>query len=381
MGTTGNVGRNFRLLRMAKAITLDPDSFVHVIGSDDDGLPKDIENAENFRFWRIPNYSGVFPFHVLFAVLWFFWRLVQFVVCFIGIQKADFVVCSTRDSIFDPVLFYIAKVILRAKLVIDVAPFDFIEAVRCGHRDSDAVRKALSIRIPRLGDTRIVSTRAMQVTLQLRSLTSTLIRDPPGTQFGPRPEMRNEVCELLGVDRHTMIIAVPVPELTAESMTQFMNIIGSIDAMTPATIAVVAFCGGKLKAGIEKIIKEHELRKIKLFVFPMHSDIYANILGVSDLGICFNVSVHGLDISSHLNEMAASGVPIIAFRYGCVREVIHEGENGLLFWSDEDLLKIMRQILVEKSINIMELKENARKFNSPTNADWFAIFRQKSKSD
>lgn len=375
IATSGNLGRNFRLLRMAKAISSDSSSFVHLIGGENYGIPKELERATNVRLWRLPLCNLAFPLNIIFGFLNFIWRCASLLCYLAAIRDAHFVVCSTYDSLLDPILFYIVKSILRAKFVIDIAPY----AYGCVSRSS--IFSIIERRVPKLGDVRIVSTKAMQSMLRLQSLTSVLIRDAPGTQFKPRPLMRTQVCELLGIDANAMIISIPVPEMTADRMSQFLSIAKSMDSITPGPVALAVFCGGKVKVGIEKACENQNFRHLRLYIFSMNSEIYWNILGVSDLGICFNGSLAGLDISPHLLELAASGIPILAFKFGCVSEVVKNGENGFLFRTDEDLLKILQKIILEKSINIIDMTHNARDFRVTIDNDWLKPFHKKQKPD
>ena len=361
--TCGDIGKNFRLLRIARSFMMMDGATVNVIGSEKAGLPKDLERSEVVKRHVLPDFNVPFPFVLVFGVPLMIWKVICIVYHLIFL-RSDVIIASTYCQILDVLISIINKFILGCKLVIDVAPFNI------GGTDKGSVTRTVITKLIRFADTRIVSTKAMEVVLKMRQIDSVLIKDPPGTQFKPRPEMRAQVCEILGVDENSMIISIPMPVITASSMTQLWSLANNLDVIVPMEVVFVVFCDGKMKDGLEKEAEQHKTKKVKVLVLPMNSEIYWNVLGISNLGICYTGSLHGLDVTNQLVELAASGVPILAYKYGTIREYVHENENGFLFTDESSLLNLLKRIIVEKSISLADLTQKAREYKPPTDKQW-----------
>ncbi|KAF0993336.1 hypothetical protein HZS_7208, partial [Henneguya salminicola] len=64
---------------------------------------------------------------------------------------------------------------------------------------------------------------------------------------------------------------------------------------------------------------------------------YANLLRLSDLGICLHISSSGLDLPMKVVDMLGSGLCVCSYKYNCINELIQDGENGYLFRDSHEL--------------------------------------------
>jgi beta-1,4-mannosyltransferase len=111
------------------------------------------------------------------------------------------------------------------------------------------------------------------------------------------------------------------------------------DADDPFTHLLIVITGkGPLRSRYEEEIAHLALEKVHLRTLWLAPEDYPLMLGAADLGVCCHRSSSGFDLPMKLADLMGSGVPVLALNYGaCLAEQLHEGENGLMFGSAEQL--------------------------------------------
>ena len=64
---------------------------------------------------------------------------------------------------------------------------------------------------------------------------------------------------------------------------------------------------------------------------------YPLLLSLCDLGICLHTSSSGLDLPMKILDMYGAGLPVLAYFYSTIYELVKNGENGILFRSSSEL--------------------------------------------
>jgi glycosyltransferase involved in cell wall biosynthesis len=368
--TTGDLGRSFRLLRHTKSFASRELSHVTLIGTDMTSLPKEIESAPNIDHILFHQFSIPLPFFYVLAPLYCLFILAQFLFIIIRVPAFDFLLIATSNGFIDQIFGILCRAIRHCKLIFDVSCYQWARSPDARAGFCHSIEKAL----PMFANFRIVSTRSMQVVLELRHLKSFLLYDPPGTQFRLNQSMRPSACELLSVGPDPLLIAIPIPQLNGDKVRQLISVARTIDGIATRGIVFVVFGGGKLQSSFENQLKEQTFKNVTCRVFAMNTDVYSQILSCADLGIVFEGSRFGLDVAKEVVEMVASGLPLLAFRWGCVAEYVIDEKSGFFFKDEAGLIELLKLVINAQPSDFEGWRQNSPSRVLDWDATWEKVF-------
>ncbi|KAK4523135.1 hypothetical protein GAYE_PCTG36G1026 [Galdieria yellowstonensis] len=116
---------------------------------------------------------------------------------------------------------------------------------------------------------------------------------------------------------------------------------------------------GPQRASFEERLMKLKLRYIVLDTFWLRWEEYVQLLKTADFGISLHFSSSGIDLPMKVVDMFACGLPVLSYRYGCIDELIHQGQNGLLFETSDELCDILEYLL---SVEGLQLLSNMREY-------------------
>ncbi|KAG8231694.1 hypothetical protein J437_LFUL007469 [Ladona fulva] len=113
---------------------------------------------------------------------------------------------------------------------------------------------------------------------------------------------------------------------------------GPLKGDLPPLLVVVTGRGPQRAEYIEKVAA-CRWRHVQLMTPWLPHGDYPKLLASADLGVCLHTSSSGLDLPMKVVDMFGSGLPVCAYRYKCLGELVQDGVNGLTFSTSEELAK------------------------------------------
>ncbi|KAI8119684.1 hypothetical protein FF38_14025 [Lucilia cuprina] len=94
---------------------------------------------------------------------------------------------------------------------------------------------------------------------------------------------------------------------------------------------------GPQKEEYQRQIKKLKFTKVGIITPWLETEDYPVILGAADLGVCLHWSSSGLDLPMKIVDMFGCGLPVCAYNFKCLNELVRPGQNGFIFESHQQL--------------------------------------------
>lgn len=122
---------------------------------------------------------------------------------------------------------------------------------------------------------------------------------------------------------------------------------------------------GDLKEFYERKIAALDLKYFTFYTEFLSFADYALLLGSADLGVSLHFSSSKLDLPMKVVDMFGSELPVAAYDYGCLGELVKDGVNGFTFTTREKLTDILYNMLIKfpEDLTVLEAcRDNIREF-------------------
>ncbi|MFF2287595.1 glycosyltransferase family 4 protein [Peribacillus butanolivorans] len=180
--------------------------------------------------------------------------------------------------------------------------------------------------------------------------------------FKPETTDRNETRQVFQIPLHKKMLFVP------RRMTEKNGVIYPIMAL-PEVLknhhdTVLVYAGtGEQQAQLEETIAKLKLTDSVLFLGSVPFEKMQNLYGASDIVLIPSVHSHGVEEATSISALEAmsSGSPVIASAVGGLKEILSDGEDGLLV--EEKNIKALSQAistLLSDPVRAAKLAEKAR---------------------
>ncbi|XP_064612847.1 chitobiosyldiphosphodolichol beta-mannosyltransferase-like [Liolophura sinensis] len=122
---------------------------------------------------------------------------------------------------------------------------------------------------------------------------------------------------------------------------------------------------GPQKAFYQGLLSQKKFGVVKVCLPWLESGDYPLMLGSADLGVCLHKSSSGLDLPMKVVDMFGCALPVCALHFECLRELVHHGENGMVFHNSTELAMQMQTLLKgfpHKNAQLEAFRENLKVF-------------------
>ena len=320
-----------------------------------------------------PDFARLMPRFVAWT-LRLAWQSLSLLMCLAFLPAPDVILVQNPPSVPTlPVCWLVAR-LRGARLLVDWHNYGHtILRLQYSGEETLAVKlyKFLEVRFGSFADDHMCVTKALQKHLLLQhKIRSTVIYDRPSSKFAPISlKEKHELLQRLSLE---------YPVLGSETGTRFTEYVKGVAVLKedrPALLVsstswtededfsvllralhlyskrsvprIVCVITGKgpLKEFYCRLIQEHPLEKVD-FVLPwLHAADYPLLLASADLGVCLHTSSSGLDLPMKVVDMFGCHLPVCAYRYDCIDELVVHERNGLLFETGMELANQLTRLL------------------------------------
>lgn len=126
---------------------------------------------------------------------------------------------------------------------------------------------------------------------------------------------------------------------------------------------------GDLRSHYQQKIAQLQLTYFKFYTEFLSFSEYATLLGSADLGVSLHFSSSKLDLPMKVVDMFGSELPVAAYDYGCLGELVLNGFNGFTFTTRDQLSNILFDVLSKfphDTLQLDKFRENIREFKKAT---------------
>ncbi|XP_063623690.1 chitobiosyldiphosphodolichol beta-mannosyltransferase [Cydia splendana] len=96
---------------------------------------------------------------------------------------------------------------------------------------------------------------------------------------------------------------------------------------------------GPMKQHYIDLINSKQWQHIKVVTPWLEAADYPTMVASADLGVCLHTSSSGLDLPMKVVDMFGAGLPVCAYEFNCIDELVENGVNGYTFKNSDELSK------------------------------------------
>ncbi|XP_008214312.2 chitobiosyldiphosphodolichol beta-mannosyltransferase isoform X2 [Nasonia vitripennis] len=117
---------------------------------------------------------------------------------------------------------------------------------------------------------------------------------------------------------------------------------------------------GPLKDFYKAIIEKKNWKHVTIITPWLETEDYPKLLASADLGVCLHTSSSGLDLPMKVVDMFGCGLPVCAYNFKCLPELVRHNENSLVFSDCEALTKQLKSWFTNFPNDVGQQQRNSR---------------------
>jgi beta-1,4-mannosyltransferase len=146
------------------------------------------------------------------------------------------------------------------------------------------------------------------------------------------------------------------------SLTTYSDMATSTHPELPELLVIITGKGPQKEYYLQKVASLKEEGKLEMITIKtawLSAEDYASLLGAADLGVSLHTSSSGVDLPMKVVDMFGAGLPVVAWRFKALKELVKDGVNGESFESTSELLATLVDLLGGDGKKLAHLKEGA----------------------
>ncbi|EPT29010.1 chitobiosyldiphosphodolichol beta-mannosyltransferase [Toxoplasma gondii ME49] len=116
------------------------------------------------------------------------------------------------------------------------------------------------------------------------------------------------------------------------------------EALLPSLLVLISGRGPKKNQWLQRA-RQCQFRHIAIRTLFATLDDYYKLLAAVDVGVCVHTSSSGIDLPMKVVDLKGAGVPVCAYEFPAIHELVQDGQDALLFVSAEGLCAKLQQLL------------------------------------
>ncbi|SCU82097.1 LADA_0C02982g1_1 [Lachancea dasiensis] len=297
------------------------------------------------------------------------------------LRGSDYFLLQNPPSIPILPIAAIYCILFRCKLIIDWHNFGYsILKLKFGSFWHPVVLVSFLVEylFAKLASYHLTVTKAMKVylvsTFGLSSKRVTVLYDRPAVQFRPLTGDRQQALQqdfvrplipsgfdISSGDRILVTSTSFTPDedlsLLIGALKIYENSYQKFDHDIPK---ILCFITGKgpLKQHFMEVVKTEKWERVHIEFLWLSTEEYPKLLQLCDFGVSLHTSSSGLDLPMKILDMFGSGLPVIAYNYPVLGELIQYNVNGLKFLGRRELHEALVFVMKDKKVH-EDLKKGA----------------------
>lgn len=318
-------------------------------------LPNELVQNEGFRKVYIPSFRFEWlPRIVQIICKVFFQTLYLFWMGMFKVRRPNVIIVQTPPVLPTLMVLPIISWWHNSMYVVDWHNVGYtILAQRISSPAIVAVAKAIELYLSKFAHINLVVSEALGQWMQINAgIKSIVLYDRPDTsQFQPlkaneKTAFRKKIRGRIGWDTtaDVPLIVSSTSWTPDEDFSMFVRALEILEGLG-VSMQVIVTGKGPLKAQYEETISHLHFRNVQFATVWLSYEDYATLLASADVGVCLHSSSSGLDLPMKAIDMIGASLPIVAFRYAAITELIEDGVNGVLFGTPEELADCIQNLV------------------------------------